>query len=208
MLLRARAHPLLLAAALLTVVLTTAVLATLTAYSGSVGDAALRHALADPRNAADTSLVVEADVPEEERGTADATVREGSRDTFCGLPVTVRTLTQSGPYALPGTPRPRDGGGDDPDLTYFAALDPAQVRVTEGRMPAESDGERPGRAPDGSRSRCPRPPPNAWASGGAPASPSPTASAVRRRTSRSPASTARPTRRPPTGGWTTWPGAA
>ncbi|MEU0472026.1 hypothetical protein [Streptomyces olivaceus] len=97
MLLRARAHPLLLAAALLTVVLTTAVLATLTAYPGSVGGAALRHALADPRNAADTSLVVEADVPEEERGTADATVREGARDTFCGLPVTVRTLTQSGP---------------------------------------------------------------------------------------------------------------
>ncbi|MBZ6255662.1 FtsX-like permease family protein [Streptomyces olivaceus] len=144
MLLRARAHRLLLAAALLTVVLTTAVLATLTAYSGAVGDAALRHALADPRNAADTSLVVEADVPEEERGKADATVREGARDTFGGLPVTVRTLTQSGPYALPGTPRPRGGGGDDPDLTYFAALDPAQVRVAEGRMPAEGDGEESG----------------------------------------------------------------
>ncbi|MFF7553460.1 FtsX-like permease family protein [Streptomyces olivaceus] len=143
-LLRARAHRLLLAAALLTVVLTTAVLATLTAYSGAVGDAALRHALADPRNAADTSLVVEADVPEEERGKADATVREGAQDTFGGLPVTVRTLTQSGPYALPGTPRPRGGGGDDPDLTYFAALDPAQVRVTEGRMPAEADGEEAG----------------------------------------------------------------
>ncbi|WFB86619.1 FtsX-like permease family protein [Streptomyces olivaceus] len=143
-LLRARAHRLLLAAALLTVVLTTAVLATLTAYSGAVGDAALRHALADPRNAADTSLVVEADVPEEERGKADATVRESARDTFGGLPVTVRTLTQSGPYALPGTPRPRGGGGDDPDLTYFAALDPAQVRVAEGRMPAEGDGEESG----------------------------------------------------------------
>ncbi|WP_224338720.1 FtsX-like permease family protein [Streptomyces olivaceus] len=143
-LLRARAHRLLLAAALLTVVLTTAVLATLTAYSGAVGDAALRHALADPRNAADTSLVVEADVPEEERGKADATVREGARDTFGGLPVTVRTLTQSGPYALPGTPRPRGGGGHDPDLTYFAALDPAQVRVAEGRMPAEGDGEESG----------------------------------------------------------------
>lgn len=42
-LLRARAHRLLLAAALLTVLLTTTVLATLTAYSGAIGDAALRH---------------------------------------------------------------------------------------------------------------------------------------------------------------------
>ncbi|MYS53244.1 hypothetical protein GTW46_24780, partial [Streptomyces sp. SID6013] len=51
-LLRARAHRLLPAAALLTVLLTTTVLATLTAYSGAVGDAALRHALADPRTGA------------------------------------------------------------------------------------------------------------------------------------------------------------
>ena len=70
--LRARAHRLLLAAALLTVLLTTAVLATLTAYSGAIGDAALRHSLQDPRNAADTALVVKADVPAEERTAAFA----------------------------------------------------------------------------------------------------------------------------------------
>ncbi|NEC71111.1 hypothetical protein, partial [Streptomyces rochei] len=52
-LLRARAHRLLLAAALLTVLLTTTVLATLTAFAGAVGDAALRHALTDPRAAAE-----------------------------------------------------------------------------------------------------------------------------------------------------------
>ena len=46
---RARAHRLLLAAALLTVLLTTAVLATLAAYSGAIGDAALRHSLQDAR---------------------------------------------------------------------------------------------------------------------------------------------------------------
>ncbi|MET9135545.1 FtsX-like permease family protein [Streptomyces parvulus] len=137
MLLRARAHRLLLAAALLTVLLTTAVLATLTAYSGAVGDAALRHALADPRNAADTALVVKADVAEEGREEADRTVREGARDTFGGLPVTVRTLPRSGAYSLPGTVRPRGERSDDPDLTYFAAPDPAQVRVTEGRLPRE-----------------------------------------------------------------------
>ncbi|MFB7651231.1 MULTISPECIES: FtsX-like permease family protein [unclassified Streptomyces] len=139
-LLRARAHRLLLAAALLTVLLTTAVLTTLTAYSGAVGDAALRHALADPRNAADTALVVKADVPEEGREKADRTVREGARDTFGGLPVTVREMVRSGAYSLPATLRPPGERGDDPDLTYFAALDPAQVRVTEGRLPREGAG--------------------------------------------------------------------
>ncbi|MFD4261824.1 FtsX-like permease family protein [Streptomyces sp. NPDC058534] len=139
-LLRARAHRLLLAAALLTVLLTTAVLTTLTAYSGAVGDAALRHALADPRNAADTALVVKADVPEEGREKAGRTVREGARDTFGGLPVTVREMVRSGAYSLPGTLRPRGERSNDPDLTYFAALDPAQVRVTEGRMPREGAG--------------------------------------------------------------------
>lgn len=70
-LLRARAHRLLLAAALLTVLLTTTVLATLTAYS----------------------------------------------------------------YALPGSLRPPTERSGDPDLTFFAALDPTQVRVDEGRLP-------------------------------------------------------------------------
>ncbi|MFD5802853.1 FtsX-like permease family protein [Streptomyces sp. NPDC127020] len=139
-LLRARAHRLLLAAALLTVLLTTAVLTALTAYAGAVGDAALRHALADPRNAADTALVVKADVPEEGREQADRTVREGARDTFGGLPVTVREMARSGAYSLPGTLRPPGERSGDPDLTYFAALDPAQVRVTEGRLPRDGAG--------------------------------------------------------------------
>ncbi|MET7326255.1 ABC transporter permease [Streptomyces sp. NPDC005549] len=136
MLLRARAHRLLLAAALLTVLLTTTVLATLTAYSGAIGDAALRHALADPRTGADAALIVKADVPAEQRSAADATVREGAAKTFEGLPRTVRTLVRSGPYALPGSLRPRTERSGDPDLTFFAALDPTQVRVDEGRMPA------------------------------------------------------------------------
>jgi hypothetical protein len=135
-LLRARAHRLLLAAALLTVLLTTTVLATLTAYSGAIGDAALRHALADPRTGADAALIVKAEVPAEQRQAADATVREGAAKTFEGLPRTVRTLVRSGPYALPGSLRPPTERSGDPDLTFFAALDPAQVRVDEGRMPA------------------------------------------------------------------------
>ncbi|MFE5256296.1 FtsX-like permease family protein [Streptomyces coelicoflavus] len=134
-LLRARAHRLLLAAALLTVLLTTTVLATLTAYSGTVGDAALRHSLADARTGADAALVVKADVPAGQWPAADATVRRGAATTFDGLPLTVRTLVRSGPYALPVSLRAPTERSGDPDLTFFAALDPTQVRVEEGRMP-------------------------------------------------------------------------
>ncbi|MFJ5773432.1 FtsX-like permease family protein [Streptomyces sp. NPDC093094] len=130
-LLRARAHRLLLAAALLTVLLTTAVLATLTAYSGAIGDAALRHALADPRNSADTALIVKADVPRADRTAADTAVRDGARRTFDGFPASVRTLHRSGSYALPGG----HDAQENPDLAYFAALETAQVRLVSGRLP-------------------------------------------------------------------------
>ncbi|MGV9251248.1 FtsX-like permease family protein [Streptomyces sp. NPDC003697] len=140
---RARAHRLLLAAVLLSVLLTTAVLATLTAYSGAIGDAALRHSLSDPRNAADATLIVKADVPRAGRAAADAAVRKEGRAAFDGLPVTVRTLLRSGPYALPRSPRssPAGGAAADPDLTYLAALDRAQVRIAAGRMPGRGTGD-------------------------------------------------------------------
>ncbi|WP_307075526.1 FtsX-like permease family protein [Streptomyces canus] len=140
MFLRARAHRLLLAAALLTVLLITAVLATLTAYSGAIGDAALRHALQDPRNAADTALVVKADVPEDRRTAADTAVRDVARQTFDGLPVTVRTFLRSGPYALPRSLQPERERSGDPDLTHFAALDRSRLRLVEGRLPGRADG--------------------------------------------------------------------
>ncbi|NGO45430.1 FtsX-like permease family protein, partial [Streptomyces ureilyticus] len=139
---RARAHRLLLTAALLTVLLTTAVLTTLTAYSGAIGDAALRHSLlsgpSDTESAAATTLFVEADVPADEREAADKAVRDGARRTFDGLPVTLRTLMRSGPYALPRSLQPPSARSGDPDLTHFAALDRSQVRVVEGRLPRET----------------------------------------------------------------------
>ncbi|MEU6526647.1 ABC transporter permease [Streptomyces sp. NPDC046924] len=139
---RARTYRPLLAAALLTILLTTAVLTTLTAYSGAIGDAALRHALRDPRGAAGTTLVVEADVPARERAAADAAVRDGARAAFDGLPVTLRTLSRSGPYALPSSVRPADGrsASDTPGLTHLAALDRTQVRILAGRPPGASAG--------------------------------------------------------------------
>nr|WP_206440916.1 ABC transporter permease [Streptomyces scabichelini] len=161
---RARAHRLLLAAALLTVLLTTAVLATLTAYSGAIGDAALRHSLLETEldtedgadtadasggapasgreSAAATTLIVEADVPADERKAADKAVRDGARRTFNGLPVTLRTLVRSGPYALPRSLQPPTARSGDPDLTHFAALDRSQVRVVGGRLPRDTGGGR------------------------------------------------------------------
>ncbi|MFJ4631266.1 FtsX-like permease family protein [Streptomyces sp. NPDC088847] len=134
-LVRARAHRLLLAAALLTVLLTTAVLTTLTAYSGAIGDAALQHSLNDPRNTPDTALIVKADVPAAESTAAERAVRKAAERTFDQLPVTVRTLVRSGPYALPRSLQPPAARSGDPDLTFFGALDRTQVRLVSGRFP-------------------------------------------------------------------------
>ncbi|MDJ1640716.1 FtsX-like permease family protein [Streptomyces pakalii] len=141
-LLRVRAHRLLLSAAVLAVLLTTSVLAALTAFSGSVGDAALRHTLTH-RSAASAALVVSASVDHEQRAEADEAVRKASRDAFDRLPVTVGKLESSGSYALPRSLQDPAARRGDPDLTHFAALDRDRVRITEGRAPAASDGTGP-----------------------------------------------------------------
>ncbi|HWU07445.1 MAG TPA: FtsX-like permease family protein [Streptomyces sp.] len=133
-LLRVRAHRLLLFAAVLTVLLTTCVLAALTAFSGSMGDAALRHTLTH-RSAGQASLFVSADVDREQREEADATVRRAARATFDGLPVTVGKLESSGSYALPRTVRAPAAQRGEPDLTHLASLDRSRVRLVAGRMP-------------------------------------------------------------------------
>lgn len=138
--LRVRAHRLLLAAAVLAVLLTTSVLAALTAFSGSIGDAALRHTLTH-RSAAPASLVVSAQVEREQRDAADASARKAARATFDGLPVTVRKLESSGPYALPRSLQAPAARRGDPDLTHFASLDRTRVRLTSGRMPVAGAGK-------------------------------------------------------------------
>ncbi|MCX4969341.1 ABC transporter permease [Streptomyces sp. NBC_00654] len=143
--LRVRAHRLLLAAALLAVLLTTSVLAALTAFSGSVGDAALRHTLTN-RSAASASLVVSAQVDQQnrqEREQAEQAARKAARETFGGLPVTVRKLESSGPYALPRDLQAPAARRGEPDLTHFAALDRSRVRLTAGRLPVATKGEGP-----------------------------------------------------------------
>ncbi|MGW7366914.1 FtsX-like permease family protein [Streptomyces sp. NPDC054841] len=132
--LRARGHRLLLAAALLAVLLTTAVLATLAAFAGSVGDAGLRHALRS-RDAAAASLVITSDNPGGDREAAARAARRGAQQSFDGLPVTLRQFDRSGPYALPRALQPPAARQGDPDLTEFAAVDRSRVRLLAGAWP-------------------------------------------------------------------------
>ncbi|MFF3604460.1 FtsX-like permease family protein [Streptomyces sp. NPDC002463] len=133
--LRVRAHRLLLAAALLAVLLTTSVLATLAAFSGAIGDAALQAGLRG-RSAAAASLLVSGQVPAAKRASAEAAVQEGVRKTFDGLPVTVSRLERSGPYALPRSLQPAAARKGDPDLTHFAALDRSRLSLVKGAWPS------------------------------------------------------------------------
>ncbi|MFF3758108.1 FtsX-like permease family protein [Streptomyces sp. NPDC002185] len=135
--LRVRAHRLLLAAALLAVLLTTSVLATLAAFSGAIGDAALQAGLRG-RSAAAASLLVSGQVPAQKRDSAEAAVEDGMRRTFDGLPVTVRRLERSGPYALPRTLQPPAARKGDPDLTQFAALDRSRLTLVKGAWPSSA----------------------------------------------------------------------
>lgn len=132
--LRVRAHRLLLTAALLSVLLTTTVLATLTAFSGAIGDAGLRQALRT-RAAPAAALQVKAQLPAVQRQSADRAVARGARRTFDGLPFTVRTLVRSGPYALPRTLRSPPAPKEEPDLTQLAALDRSRLTLTAGHWP-------------------------------------------------------------------------
>ncbi|MFJ4440358.1 FtsX-like permease family protein [Streptomyces sp. NPDC088923] len=133
-LLRLRAHRVLMGASLVVVLLATTLLATLALFAQSVGDAALRHALGDQGDAG-TTLVVSAEVPAGQREAADRVVRREAAAGFDGLPVTVRAFTQSGTYALPTGLGGRAAPGGKPDLTQFAALDASRVRVVAGTLP-------------------------------------------------------------------------
>ncbi|MFI0939024.1 FtsX-like permease family protein [Streptomyces sp. NPDC021020] len=143
-LLRVRAHRLLLSAALLTVLLTTCVLAALAAYTGAIGDAAVRRTL--QHQAADRSTYnAKASLTGKDAAALDHAVRERLRGAFDGLPTTVATSTRSGPYALPtalrpvGTPK-----SADPDLTLLATFDHAKLALTGGKWPGPAAKGSPG----------------------------------------------------------------
>ncbi|MCT2590510.1 ABC transporter permease [Streptomyces sp. N2-109] len=137
---RVRAHRLLIAAALLTVVLATSVLVILSAFAATIGDTGLRRSL-EHQSAPRTVIDVQADVTSEDAEAIDRSVRKAARRAFDGLPTAVDASTRSGPYALPRALRPEDAGrSEDPDLTLFASLDEDRVRMTAGTWPtAEAD---------------------------------------------------------------------
>jgi hypothetical protein len=143
-LLRVRAHRLLLAAALLTVLLTTCVLATLAAYTGDVGDAAVRRTL--QHQAADRSTVdVKSSLTGKDVDGLDRAVRRDLAGAFDGLPTRIAHSTRSGPYGLPFSLRPAGTPkGSDPDLTLLATFDHARLDLVGGAWPAPAAKDAPG----------------------------------------------------------------
>ncbi|MBW8698006.1 hypothetical protein MBT84_00335 [Streptomyces sp. MBT84] len=156
-LLRLRAHRLLLAAALLSVVLTTCAVAALAAFSDAVGDAGLRRALQGP-SAARTQIDVTSDVTEKDTGRLDSQVRTSLTGAYDGLPVRVWSSTRSGAYGLPRSLRPVDAPrSDNPDLTLLATFERSRVTMVDGPS-------RRCRRPEARcRSRCPTRPRRPWA---------------------------------------------
>ncbi|MFJ2954049.1 FtsX-like permease family protein [Streptomyces sp. NPDC087270] len=138
-LLRVRAHRLLLAAALLTVLLTTCVLATFTAFTGAIGDAALRRTL-QHQAAARSTVEVQTQLNGTDRKALDAAVRKHLRGSFTGLPTSVHGSTRSGPYGLPKRPRSSaQSANGEPDLTLLATFDRAEVRLVKGSWPTAAE---------------------------------------------------------------------
>jgi hypothetical protein len=134
---RLRAHRLLPAAAMLTVLLTTSVLASLAAFAATTGDDGLRSSL-ERRSASRTVITANASVTSENRESVDRSVRSALHRAFDGLPTSVEAVTRSGSFALPGSGAKTGGEASeaDPDLTLFASLDRDRVRMTSGSWPA------------------------------------------------------------------------
>ncbi|GAA1254702.1 ABC transporter permease [Kitasatospora nipponensis] len=133
---RVRSRLALAAAALLTVVLTAAVLTTLAAFDGQVGDAGVRSALAT-RDRPHTTLLVSGEVQPADLPAAEERVRAVDRAVFAPLPSTERELISSHTFALPGSPTPAPAGGTPrPDLTVLATVSPDLCTLTGGRWPA------------------------------------------------------------------------
>jgi hypothetical protein len=131
-LLRLRAHRLLVVATLLTVLLTTSVLAALAGFSSSVGDAGVRRTLLTT-DAAGAPLLLQDNVDYQGRAQADSAARAIAVRAFPGLPVGLRSLAVSDPLGLP--PTPHSAAGADPDGTTLASLDHSEVRLLSGSWP-------------------------------------------------------------------------
>lgn len=124
------------AAAMLTVLLTTTVLASLAAFAATTGNDGLRAGL-ERRSADRTVIDAESAVSAGDRDSVDRSVRSALLRAFPGVPTTVDAATRSGSYTLPGPASEGDPGRAHPDLTVFASLDRDRVRMTAGTWPTE-----------------------------------------------------------------------
>ncbi|MEV6977279.1 FtsX-like permease family protein [Kitasatospora sp. NPDC093806] len=150
-------------AALLTVLITTAVLTALVAFQRTVGEIGQRQALqgqGHPR----TTVVVNSEHGLDKRTKDDAAVADYGRALFGDLPTETRALSRSRSYGLPdgtadgakpaqaGNPTGNQGGGQpgsgkESDLTLLAALDRQHVGLLAGAWPAAAGKEATGTAP-------------------------------------------------------------
>ncbi|WP_354640066.1 ABC transporter permease [Kitasatospora camelliae] len=119
------------AAALLTMLITTAALTTLAAFDRGVDDAGLRSTLQGPGRVRATVLL-SGDRSAASRAGDDAEVRDVAARLFGPLPATVDAVARSRSYGLPGAATT----GTGPDLTLLAALDRGRLALTAGQWPA------------------------------------------------------------------------
>lgn len=144
-------------AALLTVLITTAVLTALVAFQRTVGEVGQRQALqgaGHPR----TTVLVNSEHGLDKRAKDDAAVADYARALFGDRPTSVQSLARSRSYGLPdqaggqagGQPTEQTGGqpgsqptgqpssrpgGKEADLTLLAALDRQRVSLISGAWP-------------------------------------------------------------------------
>ncbi|MFI6446055.1 FtsX-like permease family protein [Kitasatospora sp. NPDC050543] len=121
-------------AALLTTLITTAVLTALPAFDRGVEAVGLGQALQGSGHAR-TTVLINAEHAVDARADDDRAVQAYRGALFGALPVQTRSLARSRSYGLPGataTGRP----GKDADLTVLAALDHDRVGLLSGTWPA------------------------------------------------------------------------
>ncbi|GAA1958316.1 FtsX-like permease family protein [Kitasatospora viridis] len=131
---RLRSRLALAGAAMLTILLTAAVLATLIAFDNAVGVAGERRALAG-QDRARAAVLATTDGDLSIRGKAEQQVRQLAAKVFGDLPTTIRMAARGHALALPQQAAAANGKQTDPDLTMLDSLDPARVSLSAGRLP-------------------------------------------------------------------------
>ncbi|AUG75148.1 hypothetical protein CFP65_0165 [Kitasatospora sp. MMS16-BH015] len=126
---RLRGRLALAAAVLLTVLITTAALTALAAFDRTVGQAGLREALQGPGHGR-TLMVAAADHDLAARAKDDAAAVGYADQLYGELPHTVRELSRSRSYGLPGV-----RSGREPDLTQLAGVDRSRTKLLAGQWP-------------------------------------------------------------------------